>query len=111
MKDISAVLLEPGNVMSPTSFTRIKEEEDRAEFKGYLYLKTPKGSFFFDRKFLIRIQVRDQGLNRSQAVTLTLAFDNGPKANIPENWQTAAKHPLGSISIDLEELDDWRRIF
>lgn len=111
MKDISAMLLEPGNVMSPTSFTRIKEDEDRAEFKGYLYLKTYKGNLFFGRKFLIRIQVRDQGLNRSQAVTLTLTFNNVPKANIPEKWRTAATHLLGAITIDLEESDDWRRIF
>ena len=111
MKDISAMLLEAGNVMSPTSFTRIKRQEDRAEFKGYLYLKTPNGTLFFGRRFLIRIQVRDQELNRSQAVTLTLSFDNAAKADIPEKWQTAANHRLGSISIELAEFDDWRRIF
>ena len=97
--------------MSPTSFTRIKDEKDRAEFKGYLYLNTPTGSLFFDRKFIIRMLVRDQGLQRSEAVTFTLSFGNVPKDKIPEKWQAAANHLLGGISIDFEELNDWRRIF
>ena len=111
MKDITAMLVEPGNVISPVSFTRIKEDKDRAEFSGYLYLHTPSESSFLGRKFLIKVQIRDRELSRSEAVKLPLTFANVPKENIPEKWQTAAKHRLGGIAIDLEELDDWRSVY
>ena len=111
MKDITTMLVEPGNVISPISFTRIKEDRDRAEFRGYLYLHTPSTNSFFGRKFLIKVQIRDRELSRSEAVKLPLTFANVPKENIPEKWQTAAKHRLGGIAIDLGELDDWRSVY
>lgn len=111
MKDVIAMLLEPGNVISPISFTRIKEVKDRAEFQGYLYLHTPMGSSFVGRKFLMKVQVRDRELNRSKAVKLPLTFTNFAKENIAEKWQTAASHRLGGIMLDLEELDDWRSVY
>lgn len=111
MKDITATLLEPGNVISPVSFTRIKEAEHRGEFKGYIYLRIPSGSFFLGKKFLIRIQLRDQELNRSNVVKLALTFANVPTENIPEEWQSAAANRLGGVMIDLDKLNDWRSVY
>jgi hypothetical protein len=111
MKDITAVLLEPGNVISPMSFTRIKAKKDRGEFEGYLYLTTPRSVSYYGRKFLIQIQVRDRELNRSEAVKLPLKLGSSAKENIPERWQTAADNRLGRIMIDFDELDDWRSIY
>ncbi len=88
MKDITAMLLELGHAISPTSFTRIEEVEDHAEIEGYLYLHTPTGGSFLGRKLLIKVQVRDRELSRSEAVKLPLTFANVPKENIPENCLT-----------------------
>ena len=111
MKDITAMLLEPGNVISPMSFTRIKAKKDRGKFEGYLYLTTPRRVSFYGRKFVIQIQVRDRALNRSEAIKLPLNFGSSAKENIPERWQTAADNRLGRIMIDFDELDDWRSIY
>jgi hypothetical protein len=111
MKDITAMLLEPGNVISPVSFTRIKEVKDRAEFRGYLYLNIPRSASLIGRKFFIKVQVRDQETNRSEAVKIPLTFANVPKEDIPEKWQTAANHSLGGIMIDFGESNDWRSVY
>jgi hypothetical protein len=111
MKDITAMLLEPGNVISPVSFTRIKEAEHRGEFKGYIHLRIPANSFFLGKTFLIRIQVRDQELSRSNAIKLPFTFANVPTENIPEKWQSAGTNRLGGIMIDLNELNDWRSVY
>ena len=111
MKDVMVMLFEPGHVISPVSFTRIKEVGDRSEFEGYLYLDTPKEIFFLGKEFIIRIQVRDRELNRSEAVKLPLIFANVPKENVPEKWQNAANRPLGGVMIDLEDLNDWRSVY
>ena len=111
MKDITAMLLEPGNVISPVSFTRIKEAEYLGEFKGYIYLRIPASSFFLGKKFLIRIQVRDQELNRSNVVKLPFTFANVRTEYVPERWQSAATNRLGGVMIDLNELNDWRSVY
>ncbi len=111
MKDITAMLLEPGNVISPVSFTRIKEAKDLGEFKGYIHLSIPSSSFFLGKKFLIRIQVRDQELNRSNVVKLPLTFANVPTEYIPEKWQSAADNRVGGVMIDLDQLNDWRSVY
>ena len=111
MKDITAMLLEPGNVISPVSFTRIKEAKNRGEFKGYIHLRIPSSSFFLGKKFLIRIQVRDQEFSRSNVVKLPCTLANVPTQNAPEKWQSAANNGLGGVMIDLDELDDWRSVY
>jgi hypothetical protein len=111
IKDITAMLLEPGNVISPISFTRIRAEKDRGEFEGYLYLTTPRRVSFYGRKFLIQIQVRDRELSRSEAVKLPLTFGETTGENIPERWQNAVDNRLGRIMIDFDELDDWRSVY
>ena len=111
MKDITAVLLEPGNVISPISFTRLKSKRFHVEFEGYLYLHTPRNMPVAGRKFMIKLQVRDRALNRSKAVKLPLTFANVPKQDIPEKWQDAANQQLGGITIDFQELDDWRSAY
>jgi len=111
MKDITAMLLEPGNVISPVSFIRLKDGKNCGEFQGYLYLKTPKEASFLGKEFFIRVQVRDRELNRSKAIKLPLAFANVPTEDIPEKWQNAANHQLGGIVIDLGRLNDWRSIY
>jgi hypothetical protein len=111
MKDITAMLLEPGNVISPVSFTRIKDAADRREFRGYLYLKTPREAFMLGKQLFISVQVRDLELNRSEAVRLPLNFANVAKDNVPDNWQDAANHGLGGIRIELGQLNDWRSVY
>ena len=111
MKDITAILLEPGNVISPVSFTRIKEVKHRAEFRGYLYLNIPRSASLIGRKFFIKVQVRDQEMNLSEAVKIHITFANVPKEDIPEKWQTAANHSLGGIMLDFGESDDWRSVY
>jgi hypothetical protein len=111
MKDVMAMLLEPGNVISPVSFTRIKELRDRTEVEGYLHLNTPREASFLGKEFIIRVQVRDRELNLSNAVKLSLTFANVPKENIPEKWQNAANHRLGGVMIELEDLNDWRSVY
>jgi len=111
MKDITAMLLEPGNVISPISFIRLKDAKQCDEFQGYLYLKTPRDASFLGKEFFIRVQVRDRELNRSKAVNLPLAFANVPTEDIPEKWQNAANHRLGGIVIDLGKLNDWRSVY
>ena len=111
MKDIMAMVLETGHVISPVSFTRIRELSDRAEFEGYIYLNTPKEVSFLGKDLIIRVLVRDQELNRSKAVKLPLTFANVPKENVPEKWQNAANSRLGGVMIELEDLDDWRSVY
>jgi len=111
IKDITAMLLEPGNVISPISFTRIRSEKDRGEFQGYLYLTTPRRVSFYGRQFVIQIQVRDRELSRSNAIKLSLTFGEITEENIPEIWQNAANNNLGRIMIDFDELDDWRSVY
>ncbi len=111
MKDITAVLLEPGNVISPVSFTHIKEAKHSAELKGYLYLNIPRSANLIGRKFFIKVQVRDHEMNLSEEIKIPLAFVNVPKEEIPEKWQTAANNSLGGIMIDFGESDDWRSVY
>ena len=99
------------SVISPVSFTPIREVKDSAEFRGYLYLNTPRSSSFLGRKFLIKVQVRDRELSRSEAIKLPLTFAYVPKEDIPERWKNAVENGLGGIAIDLEELEDWRSVY
>lgn len=108
MKDITTMLVQPGAGFSPTEFTRLNGQ-DRNEFVGYLFMRTPPSQSLLGDKFKLRVFVRDREGNRSKAVYLPLAFSLRPQKPIPDKWQHASKHRLGVIPIELSDLDEWRR--
>jgi hypothetical protein len=108
MKDVASMLYVPGFGFSPTTFTRLKKE-DRDEFVGYLFLRTPPDNSLLGEKFELRVFIRDKRGNRSEPVKLTVTFDSVAPETITEKWQAATEHRLGGIMIDIQSFSDWRR--
>ncbi len=108
MKDISSMLYVPGFGFSPTTFTRLKKE-NRDEFVGYLFLRTPLDNSLLGEKFELRVFIRDQRGNRSEPIKITVTFGYEGPETITEKWQAASERRLGGIMVDIEGFSDWRR--
>ena len=101
MNRIACMLYQSGIGYYSTEFTRIKEE-DRAEFAGYLILRTPAMNELLLEELTMEILIRDRKENRSKTIKLPLSFKYVESEEIPGKWQDAAKHQLDIIKIDIE---------
>ena len=103
MHSIITQLVQPGIGYYPPDFTYIKGNE-REGFAGYLILPTPNDSWLIQDSIEATLTVQDCEGNKSEPVTLTLRFDYktdfGPQ-KVPERWQTAANHKLGTIMVEI----------
>jgi len=75
---------------------------DRAEFYGYVAMPTP--AFITiqaaDISFTMAVLIRDQQGNTSQLIKLFFTLDGKPGQAVPSQWQVAANHHLGDITVD-----------
>ena len=100
MKYISAQLRKPGTVHA-VDLTMI-DKEDRREFSGYLFVKTPLDPLLVWESLNLKVLVRDSQGNRSKAIDLPLTFHLVPRQEVPEDWQAASKNKLGTMWFEIE---------
>ena len=108
MKYIAAELYQAGVGFDRVNITFLKEA-DQAEFAGYLVLPFPVDTSFFGDRFDMKILVRDQKDNRSDAVTLPLRIGHWTHEEVSEKWEKAADNRLGIIILDLESSQFYNR--
>jgi hypothetical protein len=108
MKYIAAELYQAGVGFYRVNFTFLKEA-NQAEFAGYLVLPFPRDYSFFDDRFDMRILVRDQKDNRSEAVTFPLRIGHWTYEEVSEKWTKVADNRLGIITLDLESSQFFNR--
>jgi hypothetical protein len=101
MKDIVAKISPAGMSFLTYSITPIHEEE-RGEFAGYLFVKTPPSPYLRGEMFHLAIYIRDQEGRKSDSVGLLLHFTGKSEAEfeLPEKWQFASTNKLGGIFSD-----------
>jgi hypothetical protein len=89
--------------LGPSTPTEIPlKGSDRAQFSGYLSMPIPVFDPFEAAgiNFTMTILVRDQQGNASQQIQLSFTLDGGSGQAVPPQWQAAANHHLGDISVD-----------
>ncbi len=104
MKNIVAVIDEPGVGTYPVSITKI-QEENRKELSGYVFLNTnsPKDLNFVD--LTLTIQIQDQAGNTSRAIVFPLSINNQYRQDPPPP-EVFQERNLGPILINLRSLRD-----
>lgn len=108
MKYIAAELYQAGVGYYRVNFIFL-EGPDQGEFAGYLVLPFPVDSSFFDDRFSMRVLVRDQKDNRSEAITLPLRIGHWTYEELPEKWEEVANTRLGIIILNLESSQFYNR--
>ena len=103
-------LVQPGVGVYPPDFTYVKEA-DREGFAGYLILRTPGDPNLVALNEYVEatLTLQDCEGNKSEPVRLTLRFDNKSGfgvQEVPEKWQMAANHKLGTIMVDIQSVVD-----
>ena len=78
------------------------DEEERGEFAGYLFVKTPPSPYLRGKMFHLTIFVRDKEGRKSDSVGFLLHFTEKSEAEfeLPEKWQFASTNKLGGIFSD-----------
>jgi hypothetical protein len=101
MQDIVAKISPAGMSFLTYSITPIHEEE-RGEFAGYLFVKTPPSPYLRGERFHLAIYIRDQEGRKSDSFGLLLHFTGKREAEfeLPEKWQFASTNKLGGIFSD-----------
>jgi len=101
MKDIVAKISPAGMSFLTYSITTIHEEE-RGEFAGYLFVKTPPSPYLRKKTFHLDIYIRDKEGRKSNSVGLLLHFTgkSEAKSELPKKWQFASTNKLGGIFSD-----------
>jgi hypothetical protein len=97
-------IFQAGAGFYPVDFTRVKGG-DTKRFAGYLYLNTPNDRDFVFDLITVRILVRDQQQNRSQAISLPLRFDFVDQQPPADKWSEATTHKLGPILIRIKSTE------
>ena len=101
MKQIVSMLTQTGAGSYPTDFKNIKKN-DRKEFAGYLYLRTPPENNFINTTTMnLKIVVSDHQGNKSAPVEFSLKFQMSAAQELPAKWEKYAKNSLGAILIDI----------
>jgi hypothetical protein len=101
MKQIVSELTQTGVGPYPTDFKNIKKN-DRKEFAGYLYLRTPPENNFINTTTMnLKIFVSDHQGNKSEPVEFSLQFATGTAQELPAKWEKYARNSLGAILIDI----------
>jgi hypothetical protein len=72
-------------------------EEERGEFAGYLFVKTPPSPHLRKTMFHLDIYIRDKEGRKSDSVGFLLHFT---KSELPKKWQFASTNKLGGIFSD-----------
>ena len=106
IQSIIAQLSQPGIGYYPTDFTYIKGA-DREGFVGYLILRTPRDYNLLQEYVEVKLSLMDCEGNKSEAVSLTLRFDNKSgygSQEVPEKWQDADKRKLGTIMVEIRSV-------
>ena len=101
MKSIAAVLWQAGVGYYPTQVKMLKAEDSK-QFSGYLFMRTPRVFNLNWDEFELTLIVRDNQMNRSQAVKLPVTFDLAANQVTPDNWQEATNHQIASLMFDIE---------
>jgi hypothetical protein len=101
MKDIVAKVSPAGLSFLTYTITSV-EEEERGEFAGYLFVKTPPSPYLRGKMFHFTIFVRDKEGRKSDSVGFLLHFTEKSEAEfeLPEKWQFASTNKLGGIVSD-----------
>jgi hypothetical protein len=101
MKYISAELWQAGVGDYSTDLSWIKDG-DRGELEGYLTMYIPPDQTLIWDQFELRLLIRDSQGKRSEYVKLPLRIDFAQPETVPQKWETAANHPLGTIMVDIQ---------
>ena len=104
MVDVATMLYQEGFGYYATDYTRL-EGKGRKKFAGYVLLKTPSEADLTSDQFTMEIMVRDSLGKRSDTVKLPLAFGYVNPAEIPTEWQDAAKHRLGVLVTRIQSVE------
>ena len=101
MKDIVAKISPAAMSFLTYSITSV-EEEERGEFAGYLFVKTPPSPYLRGKMFHLTIFIRDKEGRQSDSVGFLLHFTEKSEAEfeLPEKWQFASTNKLGGIFSD-----------
>ena len=101
MKDIVAKISPAGRSFFTYAITPIHEGE-RAEFAGYLFVKTPPSLVLRGKMFHLTIYIRDQEGRQSDPIGLLLHFNGRDEveSTLPEKWQFASTNKIGGIFLD-----------
>lgn len=87
----------------PVSFTPIRQDAC-PELVGYIFLKTPAHGYVIQNQYDAKIFVRDRQGNHSKSIDLTLNFDLIASKEFPDEWQGRPAVAIGTIMIDLENV-------
>jgi hypothetical protein len=101
---VATMLYQEGFGYYATDYTRL-EGKDRKGFAGYVSLKTFSDADLTSDQFTMEIMVRDNQGKRSNTVQLPLAFGYVNPAEIPMEWQDAAKHRLGVLVTRIQSVE------
>ena len=101
MKNIVAKISPAAMSFLTYSITSIDKEE-RGEFAGYLFVKTPPSPHLRGKMFHLTIFIRDKEGRKSNSVGFLLHFTGKSEAEfeLPEKWQFASTNKLGGIFSD-----------
>jgi hypothetical protein len=104
MKDIAAVVHQPGIGDYPISFTRLGEKH-RGEFSGYLFLVIPPYSSLDNVAMSVTVQIRDRAGNSSQPIKLPLFIGSLARLQPPPPG-VFQENDLGPIMVNLRTVGD-----
>ncbi|MBM4333135.1 MAG: hypothetical protein FJ117_18275 [Deltaproteobacteria bacterium] len=104
MKNIYAMIEQPGMGTYPLSITRIKEG-NRQDLAGYVYLNTVGVQGLDFVNLTLTVQIEDKAGHFSQPAVFPLSFNFGVKQQTPSPGIFPEKD-LGPIMIKLRAIDD-----
>ena len=104
MRNIYAVIDQPGVGQYPLSILRVKPE-NRKELSGYIYLSTatPVAPLYFIN-LMLTVQVQDRSGNFSQPVVFPLSINNRSTQEVPPQG-VFKEDALGPVMVTLKTID------